>query len=255
MSEFKMFSPASLSKFKEFSQSLRGTVADPRRHQGAHDAKLRRRAHDEEMPAHVAKEMQREGLGPDPHSTRRLSRIVRELFGELAHNRFEETVSSRWPESLKDNSEREDDLHEQRLEDDTDEDDEDAEAEDQTEAEAETERRLENRKSDTRFVTEDDDDPNSQTLKTTAGTPTVGGRLVPNNKGGTLPRRSSGASDQARFNQRFGNAARIDSDPPRNPRKVAQDRKARKQQFLALDANSSRDYAKKWPGAARIKVI
>jgi hypothetical protein len=261
MSKYLMFNDDQLAKFRVFSRSLKNP------HAGAHDAKpkLRHRAHDEEMPAHVAREMEREGQGPDRHSTRRLSRVVRELFGELAHNRFEEVVGQRWPESLKNHDELMNDLHEQRLDEDTDED-----AEDETEQssvaeeplgeddEDETDvsrlrddqfRKQQNRKSDQKSRIGEDLPP------AFPGRPTPGGRMLPNSPNGTGPRKNSIAGDAARYAQRWPSAAVISSDPPRRPRIVAKDRKERKTAFLALDSKSKNSYAERFPSTKRIKVI
>jgi hypothetical protein len=261
MSRYLMFSDDQLAKFKTFSQSLKNP------HAGAHDAKppkLRRAmARDEEVAPHVKSEMQNEGRGPDPHSTKRLSRLVRELFGEVAHGRFEEKVGERWPESLRENSEREEDLHEQRLEDDTDEDAEDDDGAQSSVAEEplgeddedETDtskfrddqfRKAQNRKTDQRSRIGEDLPP------AFPGRPTPGGKMLPNSPNGThIPRKNSIAGDS--YSQRWPDAAAISSDPPRRPRKIVEDRKMRKR--LAMDASSAKSYAERFPHAARIKTI
>jgi hypothetical protein len=256
MSKYLMFNDDQLAKFKTFSLSLKNP------HAGAHDAKLRRRAHDEELPAYVAKELDNEGRGPDRYSLERCMKVVRELAGEQVANAVSKKIAQRWPEGMRKESDLE---NEHRMAQMDDEDDADEDAEDETEQssvaeeplEAEDEpdvsrlrddqfRKQQNRKSDQQHIGEDLPPP-------FPGRPTPGGKVLPNSPGGTIPRKLAG--DAKSYLARFGNAARIDSDPPRNPRKIAEVRKERKTAFLALDSKSKNSYADRFPNAAKIKVL
>jgi hypothetical protein len=261
MSKYLMFSDDQLAKFAVFARSLKKNP-----HAGAHDAKLRlrRRAHDQELPPHIAKELENEGKGPGHWSIQRLCAVVREMYGKPAADAIRDKIRERWPLEMKSSEEKMSDHHREML--DENENDEDAEddeqesvaeeplgeeAEDETELERATERRLQNRKSDMRFVTEDD-----PPRPTTGGPPPTKG-MPSNFAGGRKPNSPHGrvAGDAKSYAQRFPDAARIDADPPRRAGKIIEDRKTKRKAFLAMDSKSKNSYSSRFPDAAKIKAI
>jgi hypothetical protein len=270
-----MFTPDQLAKFKTFSQSLKGTVADPhrRRPPGAFDGKPKLKARDGVAGYKNSRLSHDDNDNADPQLMEKVKAFL-EKNGvrdqgvvKVMQVLSQELPSSKVATGLDDEPEGE-----------TYEEGEEPVGIDETDAEAQEDLRQQNREPVQEQLTAASQFKNAPLQQNIGksledmpkgrdgrgmgrfggrakdqpprfdGEPLVGGGQVPLDK-----RQVSG--DAARFASRYPDSRLIGSAPPPRTRKVIAQRKERARAFLAMDGNDRSSFAARYPNASRIKVI